>query len=441
MYGIDLGTTNSVISKYNKETDTFETSDLLPSVVNLKTGDVGREAKRQLYNLDENVTSSYKVNIVHNYSKVASAAVLRKLKKQVNDTSDKICISVPAYFNAIQRNATIWAANKAGWKEVLLINEPTAAILAYGHKNKGLFCVYDLGGGTFDVSLMQVDGRYRTIGTYGKDIGGDNLDYALVELFRANIIDDMHPVKFEEVHKKQLKEIVTDAKHQLQKRQTDTWFSYRNKEYLLTVQDYKQCLDRVFRETLYMIDAIIDKHYSDNMNLIFVGGSTRDPYLREMVKNYIELRGIKVNIMQIDYDQDKIVAEGAAIYANLYERGELNIVTEVTDSLGINVINEDDEEVCYNIITKNNIIPVSSYAFISSDVGQEVLELDLYKGLETGEPITGKQKLGSIKWDIMDSSKVNMFRVYISVDFNGIIKLTAVDVDTEIAEELEICQQ
>lgn len=440
MYGIDLGTTNSVISKYDTKTDTFETSDLLPSVVNLKTGEVGRVAKRQLYDLNENVTSSYKVNIIHNYAKVSSYAVLRTLKKQVNDTSDSICISVPAYFNAIQRNATIEAANRAGWSNVLLINEPTAAILAYGHKNKGIFCVYDLGGGTFDVSLMQVDGRYRTIGTYGKDLGGDNLDYKLVEMFKADVIDDMYPVKFEEVHKKQLKEIITDAKHQLQKRQADTWFNYRGKEYLLTVKDYKQCLDNVFRETLYMIDAVIDMHYTENLNLIFVGGSTRDPYLRQMVQDYIQMRGIKVNIMQIDYDQDKIVAEGAAIYASLYEKGELNIVTEVTDSLGINVLNEDEEEVCYNIISKNNILPVSSYALLSSNVGQDELELNLYKGLEHGEPVEDRQKLGSIKWKIFDNSKVNMFRVGVSVDFNGVIKLIATDTDTEITQELKICQ-
>lgn len=439
MYGIDLGTTNSVISKYDSNTDTFETSELLPSVVNLKTRDVGKVAKQQLYNLDENVTSSYKVNIIHNYAKVASYAVLRTLKNQVNDTSDKICISVPAYFNAIQRNMTIEAAKRAGWDEVLLINEPTAAILAYGHKNKGVFCVYDLGGGTFDVSLMQVDGRYRTIGTYGKDLGGDNLDYALVELFKADIIEYIHPVKFEEKHYKQLKEILNSTKHTLQRTQKDTKFYYMGKEYVLTIEEYKNTVDKVFRETLYMIDAVLSTHKFDNMNIIFVGGSTRDPYLRDMVKEYIEKRGIKVHIMPIDYDQDKIVAEGAAIYASLYERGELNIVTEVTDSLGVNVLNENNEEVCYNIIPKNSIIPVSSYIIIGSEIGQEELDLDLYKGLEHGALLNDKTKIGKISWDIVDNTKENMFRVAVSVDYNGVIKLTATDIDLDISESLEIC--
>lgn len=439
MYGIDLGTTNSVISKYDSNTDTFETSELLPSVVNLKTRDVGRVAKQQLYNLDENVTSSYKVNIIHNYAKVASYAVLRTLKNQVNDTSDKICISVPAYFNAIQRNMTIEAAKRAGWNEVLLINEPTAAILAYGHKNKGVFCVYDLGGGTFDVSLMQVDGRYRTIGTYGKDLGGDNLDYALVELFKADIIEYIYPVEFEKKHYKQLKEILNSTKHTLQKTKEDTKFYYMGKEYVLTVEEYKNSVDKVFRETLYMIDAVLSTHKFDNMNIIFVGGSTRDPYLRDMVKEYIEKRGIKVHIMPIDYDQDKIVAEGAAIYASLYERGELNIVTEVTDSLGVNVLNENNEEVCYNIIPKNSIIPVSSYIIIGSDIGQEELDLDLYKGLEHGALLKDNTKIGKISWDIVDNTKENMFRVAVSVDYNGVIKLTATDIDLDISESLEIC--
>lgn len=438
MYGIDLGTTNSIIGKFNPETNEVEMTELVPSVVNLVSKDVGNKAKRQLIRYSREVTSRFKTQMPMNYAKASSYLVLKHLKELVGDTSDEVVVSVPAYFNTLQRDATVLAAKKAGYKEVLLVNEPTAAILSYGKLNKGLFLVYDLGGGTFDVSLVLVDKTYTVLETIGSAVGGNDLDSVILSRIMPQIKIDLGE-EVDEAGESQLLALISELKIRLQKTGENQYLYYMGNKYIVTVNTYRQCVYNVFQQTLHMIDGIIRDYKKQEMNMILVGGSTRDPYLQEIIKDYIEYNELDIKIRPINYDQDTLVAKGAAYYAYLYEKGELNIVADICSSIGVEVADENGDGVIWNIIKNNSIIPTAGAIIVESEVGQDSVVFDIYKGQNDDDRPLESNKIGGIKWSIDNPTQRRIYQIEAGVSANGVVKITAKELGSLKREALEIC--
>ena len=268
---------------------------------------------------------------------------------------------------------------------------------------------------------MSVLDTYKTIDTYGTNIGGDDLDKLLVELFKVDILTDNINIEFDEADWLSLKARLTDVKHNIQKYKKDQSFSYRGVVYTLTVDMYRKAVYTAFKKTLYMIDAILEKYDSTTLNMLLVGGSTRDPYLIEILNKHIQMRGYNISILPITYDQDKLVAEGAAYAAYLYETGQLKIVTDVTDSIGIAMYNEDLDRIAIdNILDRNTIIPTTGGIMCASRKGDSKVTIDIYKGQNTDDVPDKSKKIGAIEWEVSNPNREHYFNVDVEVDANGV---------------------
>ena len=277
-FGIDLGTTNSLIG-YGDELY----SGLVPSNVDIvKAEQVGREV------VGPDIVSSYKINMsTESTGEIpiqCSSIILRTLADMATRRSGAVCedviISVPYYFTHIQREAVKEAAKRAGLNFKGLINEPTAAALYTCSNIRDLVIVYDLGGGTFDVSIVDSRvGGYNVIATDGMICGGDDLDQALVNtVFK----DCRVPLRFQtKEFRKHLKTVMRLAKEQIQKQKTDvhvdlSQFEIGCDDYVLTEAKYIELVEDVFGQTLDMTQQLIDSNIGsqDKPRIVYVGGSS-----------------------------------------------------------------------------------------------------------------------------------------------------------------------
>ena len=364
IYGIDLGTTYSLICKHGDKP-----SGLLPSQVNLVTGSVGEGCIE-----DSDALRSFKIDMSMSKTgylpRNASAMVLAKLKHYYDDVKD-VVISVPAYFSDSQRQATIESAESAGLNVMSLINEPTAAALWITQGNRGVNVVYDLGGGTFDVSVIDGTlGVYDVIATDGCIVGGDNLDKMLFDLVVSSGVPLHHLGKDKTL---KLRNRVTKLKLQIQQTQADVTIDlqeFGGGSYTLTVATYVKCVEDVFAPTFTKTLRLWPK--SQNPNLVLVGGSTRCPFLRRMLEEKI---GVKA--LPLTYDPDKAVAQGAAIYAHMIEEGtQFALVSDVTKGLGIRLLDGTMQKV----IESNSKVPTEETVYLCNPVETDELELELYQG-------------------------------------------------------------
>ena len=467
--GIDLGTTNSCVAVMEGGEAVVianaEGNRTTPSVVAFsKTGErmVGQVAKRQaITNPDRTISSikremgsDHKVNIdgkAYTPQEI-SAMILQKLKSDaeayLGQPVTEAVITVPAYFTDAQRQATKDAGKIAGLEVKRIINEPTAAALAYGvdKEQSQKIMVYDLGGGTFDVSILEIDdGVIEVLATAGNNrLGGDDFDqcimkYLVSEFKRTDGID----LSGDKVAMQRLKEAAEKAKIEL----SGVTSSNINLPYITADATGPKHLDVTltrakFNElTGHLVDATMGPvrqamsdaglKPSDLAKVLMVGGSSRIPAVVEAVKNFTGSEPFK------GINPDECVAMGAALQAGVLT-GDVKglLLLDVTPlSLGIETMGG----VCTRLIERNTTIPVKkSQIFSTAADNQTSVEVNVLQGER--EMAAANKSLGRFHLDGIAPARrgVPQIEVTFDIDANGIVNVSAKDLGTGNAQHITI---
>jgi molecular chaperone DnaK len=460
-YGIDLGTTNSAIAKFVKgEVEVFKNpletgKETLPSVVYYKKDKVvvGTNARTYFERDAENVfgtfkrkmgtTESFKVKSI-NQSKTPielSAEVLKELKGFVHsgESFDAAVITIPASFDVIQSNATKEAGYLAGFKQVILLQEPIAASLAYANKHKerdlenGQWLVYDLGGGTFDVALIKIkDGEMKVLDHEGDNfLGGADFDNLIVEKliipylnknFKFNDLENEMKSRTGKLNKLyfRLLKLAEDAKITLSSR-TSAEVEVRditddNGEEIdisidITRSEFEGVIKEYIDKTLDMIKKILVRNSlkpSEIQFTLMVGGSTYTPYVRKRVEEILQIA------INCDIDPTTAIAIGAAYYAGTKEKNfeqddKKKTTTGIKVRLAYQKTSQENEEILAGRIEGN--IEGLFYQITRED-----------KGFDSGrKPLTNR-----ISEDLpLVKSSYNFFRFTVLDDKNNIVETDA----------------
>jgi molecular chaperone HscA len=452
--GIDFGTTNCVASYvYDKKIETIEFDghgDLLPSYISIsENGDIkiGKESLNQS-NIS-NVISvksikrfigqrDHKINIFNKEYGITelSSMIFHKIKKtaenQLESPVDSCVITVPAKFDDYQKNEVKVAAEIAGFNVKRIINEPTAAALAYGVENKseGIYMVYDLGGGTFDVSILSMKmGIFRVISTSGdSNLGGDDIDSTIKDYLvkKYKLQDDKNEILY----------IAKNIKEYLSSHENFTGsfiFNKKNIKIEFTAKEIEFLSEKFIKKTIEcMADALSVSNLSksDILGIILVGGSTRMPVVQKSIKQYIDCE-IFTNL-----DPDKIVGIGAGIKAAGKSSGFENILLDICPlSLGVEIMGGLTEK----IIHRNTPIPCSAIQnFTTGQDGQTGMILKIVQGER--ELAKDCRELGILKLANIDPKPAGMTKIEVkfSIDVDGILSVTARDTETENSITTEI---
>ena len=467
--GIDLGTTNSCVAVMEGgETVVIANAEgarTTPSVVAFaKTGErmVGQIAKRQaITNPDRTISSikremgsDYKVNIDSKaYTpQEISAMILQKLKADaeayLGQTVTEAVITVPAYFTDAQRQATKDAGRIAGLDVKRIINEPTAAALAYGldKETEQKIMVYDLGGGTFDVSVLEIgDGVIDVLATAGNNrLGGDDFDacitkYLVDEFKKTEGVD----LSSDKVAMQRLREAAEKAKVEL----SGVTTSNINLPYItadatgpkhldvtLTRAKFNELTHHLVEKTMGPVkQALSDSGLqpSDISKVLLVGGSSRIPAVQDMVKSLIGKEGFK------GINPDECVAIGAAIQGGVLSGDVEGIVlVDVTPlSLGIETLGG----VCTKLIERNTSIPTrKSQVFSTAADNQTSVEVNVLQGER--EMAAYNKSLGRFHLDGIAPARrgVPQIEVTFDIDANGIVNVSAKDLGTGKEQHITI---
>ena len=487
--GIDLGTTNSLVAYVRDgvpEVIRDASGDaLVPSVVSLgedgKTFYAGREAQRRLLSAPSRTVYSVKrfmgrgIDDVHEETGLLpfavvgepggvvriglggrefappeiSSFVLRELKQRAEEhfrdrgefdfEVDRAVITVPAYFNDAQRTATRDAGRLAGLEVLRIVNEPTAASLAYGldRRDRGIIAVYDLGGGTFDISILKVeDGVFQVLATNGDThLGGDDVDRLLVELVLREAGGPRSAESIQAIRKAviQAKWDLSELDEAEIRVEPSPGFAsgFRRR---VSRAEFEQMIRPLVDRTLQpvrqaMADAALEP--SDVDEVILVGGSTRIPLVRRLVA---ELFG---RTPHSELNPDEVVALGAAVQADILISGRREmLLLDVTPlSLGIETMGG----VVSKIVLRNSTIPATGREMFTTGVDNQT-SVDIHVLQGERELVADNRSLARFKLRGIPPMPAGMPRVQVQfqIDANGILSVTAAELRTAIEQTIEV---
>ncbi len=489
--GIDLGTTNSLVAYWDAQAGRPKCipgpydSTLCPSVVSLDPDGsivVGEPARRRLLTQPERTIYSVKRLMGRGPADVQdelklfpfridpasknvirvmlgdkvftppeiSAFILRELRNwaeaHFGEAVDRAVITVPAYFNDAQRQATKDAGKIAGLEVLRLVNEPTAAALAYGlhEKQRGRVAVYDLGGGTFDISILKListtDGDiFQVLSTNGDThLGGDDIDNLLQAFVHEQILqnDEIDFSPHGELAQ-ELRKLLIDVKHQLSESAAATLrFALPNGK--LFVHEFTRgALDALIRPVVDRTmgpvkQALADAHLkpADMDEVVLVGGATRTPLIRRTVQEYFDRKP------HIELNPDEVVALGAAVQANILDQGVKNmLLLDVTPlSLGI----ETYGGAVAKIIPRNSTIPASAQELYTTGVDNQT-GIDIH--VLQGERELAKDCRSLARFTLrVPPAPAGLPRIEVKflIDANGILQVAAKDLRAGQQHSIEV---
>ena len=458
--GIDLGTTYSCLAYIDEDGDpvvekNFEQEDTTPSVILFnENGEiiVGSPAKdmsvmyppeRVITSIKRQMGTDYTVNIDgETYNPIMLSAVI--LKKMINDFNEnhgcdvkKAVITCPAYFGQNERDATKTAGIIAGLEDVTVINEPTAAAISFGFGRsdggKKRVLVYDLGGGTFDVTILEIDGTsFTAVATDGERfLGGKDWDAIVANIVKQKISEETGIDKDSLDENEDIKQSLINDSETIKKRlstaeSTKGTLTVDGQKVVFTVtrEEFESASSGLIQTTVEIIDRVLaSKEFTmaDIDEVVLVGGSSRMPQVKSNIES--KYPDAKISI----YDPDQSVAKGAAIfsYSNAIlpdasnpaavgaaapVEGAINVHNVLSKTFGIKAVYEDGTEMISNIIFRNEALPIEAVkTYYPVDDGQNTINVEIYEDAAFNDD-KGK------KTDIIEGAPVGNFMMELPSD-------------------------